>query len=121
MRLVWYHGCSALQAGGNMKSRRSAFAVTVFLLVIIASASVVPGDVATVRAQAGTGGTYFPGQIPPGTTPERFAPDMISMAGAIRGSIAFSLDGKYLFNYAARGLWWVDASIIDRLRKGEIA
>jgi len=40
---------------------------------------------------------FFLGQTPPGTTPVRFAPDLIALDGAIHGSIAFYPDGSEIY------------------------
>jgi|GEM_PF-4961431 len=39
----------------------------------------------------------FLGQKPPGTIPKRFAPEVISLKGAVHGSIAFSPDGSEIY------------------------
>ena len=54
-------------------------------------------DLNTKAAPAGNLVVDYLGQAPPGTTPERFAPGIISMAGAIHGSIAFNRDASEIY------------------------
>jgi hypothetical protein len=63
-------------------------------------------------------GAYL-GQKPPGKRSEVFAPGLVSGRYALHGNVVFSPDGKYLFYFGKGGVRWVDAAVIQDVRRGE--
>jgi hypothetical protein len=80
-----------------MTSPHRSIALSLSWLLLIVSALAATNDSKTDRASAENPPLDFLGQKPPGTAPERFAPEVISMEGAVHGSIAFFPDGSEIY------------------------
>lgn len=84
------------------------------------NSSSVPVDTQLDRRAAGfaaLSGPYL-GQVPPGNTPELFAPGLISKSDSLAGGVAFSGDGRLLaYKLAVPGETW-DEQIWFTLEQG---
>ena len=52
----------------------------------------------------------------PGSTPQVFAPNIISKVDSFEFGSIFSEDGKYFLYSSDKDIYWVEADIIDTLR-----
>lgn len=80
-----------------MQSRHPRTAISLLFVLIAAYMSVLADDLEIKAELAENQHIDYLGQAPPGITPEKFAPDIISLEGAIHGSIAFYPDGLEIY------------------------
>lgn len=77
---------------GNL--RKTNLLILLFGIVLL----ILPeGELASDPPPKEDGPIDYLGQLPPGQVPERFAPGIIRLAGAIHGSIAFSPDASEIY------------------------